>query len=103
MDMTGSGGTGGDTPLSRGEARTATAGRRRRQRRAFLLVLPLLVFVAFAFMAPIGSMLYRSAYNPTVANLIPDTLNALSDWDGEALPAPPRRTAITAAMAGETG
>ena len=43
--------------------------------------------------APIGSMLYRSAYNPTVANLIPGTLETLGDWDGDGVP---DRTVLTA-------
>ncbi|SIS44477.1 ABC transporter permease [Neptunomonas antarctica] len=54
---------------------------RRRKLIAFAFVTPLLVFVMIAFIAPIGTMLYRSVYNPTVAQLIPDTLEALSDWD----------------------
>jgi putative spermidine/putrescine transport system permease protein len=54
---------------------------RRRKLIAFAFVTPLLVFVMIAFIAPIGTMLYRSIYNPTVAQLIPDTLEALSDWD----------------------
>lgn len=88
---------GSASRLSRDERRTAAVGRRRRERRALLLVMPLLVFLAFAFLAPIGSMLYRSAYNPTVGNLIPNTLEALSDWDGESDPPP----AVVDAMAAE--
>lgn len=36
----------------------------RAKRRAFLLVLPLLLFVLITFVAPIGQMLHRSVYNP---------------------------------------
>ncbi len=75
-----------DVPLTHDETRTARLGLRRRQRRAFMLVVPLLVFLLLAFLAPIGSMLYRSAYNPTVANLIPGTLVALRTWDGQSVP-----------------
>jgi putative spermidine/putrescine transport system permease protein len=31
-------------------------------------------------------MLYRSVHNPTVANLVPETLTALEDWSGEGMP-----------------
>jgi len=58
----------------------------RRRWVAFGLVTPLLAFVAFAFIAPIGSMLYRSVYNDTVVKLIPATLEALTTWDGEGMP-----------------
>ena len=33
-------------------------------------------------------MLNRSVYNPTVAELIPDTLAQLHEWDGEGVPDP---------------
>jgi len=54
---------------------------RRRKIIAFSFVVPLMLFVLIAFVAPIGTMLYRSVYNPTVAQLIPATLDALSGWD----------------------
>ncbi|MGY8871548.1 MAG: hypothetical protein ACKVJE_14010, partial [Pseudomonadales bacterium] len=54
---------------------------RRRKLIAFAFVTPLLIFVMIAFIAPIGTMLYRSVYHPTVAQLIPETLEALSSWD----------------------
>lgn len=61
---------------------------RRRKFIAFAFVAPLIIFVLIAFVAPIGTMLYRSVYHPTVAQLIPDTLEALSGWDetGSELP-----------------
>jgi len=31
-------------------------------------------------------MLYRSVYNPTVAELIPQTLSSLESWDGQGMP-----------------
>lgn len=54
---------------------------RRRKLIAFAFVTPLLIFVMIAFIAPIGTMLYRSIYHPTVAQLIPETLEALTGWD----------------------
>ncbi len=68
------------------DARNAAREVRKRKLQAFLFVTPLLVFVIFAFVAPITTMLYRSIHNPTVANLIPDTLVALGDWSGEEIP-----------------
>lgn len=65
------------------EERKALAHRRRV---ALLLVAPLLAFIFFAFVAPIASMLYRSVYNPAVVELIPDTLQELSAWDGDGPP-----------------
>lgn len=59
---------------------------RRHRLTAFLMVLPLLIFLFFAFVAPIATMLFRSVHNPTAAGLIPATHAALSDWDGQGLP-----------------
>ena len=72
--------------LAREDARNAAREVRARRVRAFLFVAPLLVFIMFAFVAPIASMLFRSAYNPTVAELVPDTLGALAEWDGQDRP-----------------
>jgi len=74
--------------LSSEDAANARRQLRRRRTQAFLFVVPLLVFILFAFVAPITTMLFRSAYNPTVAELVPETLTMLEDWDGEALPDP---------------
>ena len=68
---------------------------RRRRLQAFLFVVPLLVFILFAFVAPITTMLFRSVYNPTVAELVPETLIMLEDWEGETLP----DTAVVTQMA----
>lgn len=83
--------------LSSSELRAERAELRRRRRAALLLVAPLLAFVLVAFFTPIASMLYRSIYNPTLAELIPNTLEQLSDWDGRSLPP----TEAYAAMAAE--
>lgn len=72
--------------LTREEVMAAKRSRSRQRRRALFLVLPVLVFLAFAFIAPIASMLYRSAYDPAVGNAIPATHTALEAWDGEAVP-----------------
>lgn len=72
--------------LARDDARNAAREVRKRRWGAFLFVVPLLIFIGFAFVAPIASMLFRSAYNPTVAELVPDTLQAIESWDGENRP-----------------
>lgn len=68
------------------DARNAAREVRKRRLQAFLFVVPLLIFIFFAFVAPITTMLYRSVHNPTVANLVPETLTALEDWSGEGMP-----------------
>lgn len=72
--------------MSRGEAQTISRDIRRRKIVAFTLVLPLLLFLTIAFFAPIGSMLVRSVYSPTVSDLLPKTLTAFSQWDHESIP-----------------
>ncbi|MGB3553728.1 MAG: ABC transporter permease [Jannaschia sp.] len=72
--------------LDSADARNAAREVRRRRLQAFLFVLPLLAFLLFAFVAPIATMLFRSVHNPTVATLVPDTLTALADWSGDAIP-----------------
>tara|TARA_R110002094_G_scaffold14195_5_gene25133 strand:+ start:90 stop:1379 length:1290 start_codon:yes stop_codon:yes gene_type:complete len=61
---------------------------RRRKALASAFVIPLMLFILIAFVAPIATMLYRSVYHPTVAQLIPTTLEALDRWDesGDSLP-----------------
>jgi len=54
--------------------------------RAAALTLPLLAFVAVTFIAPLGSMLVRSFYEPHVAGALPETLAALRAWDGSSVP-----------------
>ncbi|MXY71091.1 MAG: ABC transporter permease [Acidobacteriia bacterium] len=54
--------------------------------RAAALTLPLLAFVAVTFIAPLGSMLVRSFYEPHVADALPRTLAALRAWDGSSVP-----------------
>jgi putative spermidine/putrescine transport system permease protein len=43
-------------------------------------------FILLTFVAPIGSMLWRSVHHPAVAELIPLTLVELQRWDGTAVP-----------------
>lgn len=75
--------------LTADEIRQAQRNLRRRKLLAVLFVVPLLLFVFVTFAAPIGTMLYRSFYHPTVAELIPDTLEALDDWSADSGELPP--------------
>ena len=54
---------------------------RRQKMRAFLLILPLLLFIFLTFLLPIGDMLVRSVKNDIVPQTIPRTALALKDWD----------------------
>ena len=81
-----------DVALTAEEKRHARQEVARNRLRAFVLVTPLLVFLGFAFLAPIGTMLFRSVHNPGVANLVPQTLEVLGEWDGEGIPSDEART-----------
>lgn len=72
--------------LTREEAWFARRELTRRRLMAFALATPLLVFISLAFFAPIATMLHRSVYNPTVVQLIPDTLAQLQGWSGQGTP-----------------
>ncbi|MGQ7959822.1 ABC transporter permease [Pseudomonas sp. SP16.1] len=67
--------------LTTSEAGQATSARRKKRLTAFLFVVPLLLFILVTFVAPIGTMLWRSVHHPTVAELIPLTLAELERWD----------------------
>ncbi|NVK47472.1 MAG: ABC transporter permease [Rhodobacteraceae bacterium] len=51
----------------------------RAKRRAFFLVLPLLLFILISFAVPIGQMLQRSVYNDQFSKSVP----ALTEWFAE--------------------
>jgi len=67
--------------LTASEAGQAASARRKKRLAAFLFVVPLLLFIIVTFVAPIGTMLWRSVYHPTVAELIPLTLAKLEHRD----------------------
>ena len=64
---------------------------RRNKIRAFLLVVPLLAFIAFTFLAPVVQMMYFSFNNPVVIENLPKTIAALQDWDPTGAPTPPEQ------------
>jgi len=59
---------------------------RRRKINALLLVVPLLAFILLTFIVPILEMLWRSVDNPALVNHLPNSIEALQEWDGEQLP-----------------
>lgn len=71
---------------------------RRGRLRAYALVLPLLAFIVVTFVIPIVLVLVNSIANPTVAEVFPNTLAALSRGQS-ADEAPPEE--VYAAFAGE--
>ncbi len=73
------------------------AGRERL--RAMGLVVPLLLFTAVTFLAPLGMMLLRSVHDPVVADALPETLQSLADWDGAGLPAEASYEAVARELA----
>jgi len=72
---------------------------RRNKIRAFGLIAPLFLFIVVFFFLPIGTMLYRSVDNPVIANVFPETVKALEDWDPTGAPTPPK--AVYDVFAGE--
>ncbi|RRV17390.1 ABC transporter permease [Pseudomonas saudiphocaensis] len=82
------------TALTHAEAGQASASRRKKRLLAFAFVAPLLLFILLSFVAPIASMLWRSVYHPTVAELIPATLEQLEQWDGSGTPSQATLTAF---------
>ena len=59
---------------------------RMRKIKAAALVAPLFLFVVVTFIVPIVLMLTNSVRNTEVAEVLPRTASAISDWDGEGLP-----------------
>ncbi|MEE9313478.1 MAG: ABC transporter permease [Rhizobiaceae bacterium] len=70
------------TPLKQKLARTT----RRMKIKAFLLTLPLVLFLLISFVMPIGQMLYQSIHNPTGSSVMPNFAKEIQSWDGEGLP-----------------
>ena len=79
-----------DEELTGGELKRRLARALRRQKiRALLLIAPLLLFILLGFIAPIGSMLFRSVENNIVTDIMPNTVAALQTWDVDSTELPP--------------
>ena len=72
-------------PLKQKLARTT----RQMKFRAALLTLPLVAFILVAFVLPIGQMLHRAIYNPTVSLVAPNFSVAIKEWDADSSEWPP--------------
>ena len=59
---------------------------RKNKIRALLLVSPLLIFIFFTFIVPIGSMLTRSTDDSYINNVFPKTFKVYQKWDRQGLP-----------------
>ena len=67
--------------------------------RAFLLVLPLLLFLLVVFIIPIGYFLFQGIYDKTFSSIMPQTAEMLSEWDGASEPTEEMFAALAADMA----
>src|ERR1044072_8953309 len=79
--------------------RRLRAVERKRRIRALALVAPLFLFIFFSFVVPIGDLLRKSVYDPSIHNLLPQTFVALENWDGKDLPDETAFTALAADLA----
>ncbi|MDX1432656.1 MAG: ABC transporter permease [Gammaproteobacteria bacterium] len=68
---------------------------RRNKLRALMLVLPLILFIAVTFLAPIALMMVRSFNNPVLIDIFPETVAALESWDPAGAPTPPEEVYAT--------
>ena len=59
---------------------------RRNKTRAFLLVVPLALFIIITFVVPIFDMLLRSVDDKQINTVFPRTFELYKQWDGEELP-----------------
>ncbi|UXS05371.1 ABC transporter permease [Agrobacterium tumefaciens] len=62
------------------------ADRRRQRMISLALIGPLVAFIVFAFVLPLGTMLFYAVNNPEVRGALPRTLEALRTWDGRSDP-----------------
>ena len=62
------------------------AAERKGHFRAIALILPLLLFVIVTFATPVVLLLTRAVYDPSIANTLPTTVEALRGWDGKEAP-----------------
>jgi putative spermidine/putrescine transport system permease protein len=72
-------------PASTLKSRLARAERLNKFK-ALMLVLPLLGFITVFFLLPIANMLVRSVQNPTLSAQMPQSAQALDEWNGQEVP-----------------
>ena len=69
-----------------------------RRLRAFLLVLPILLFLLVVFVIPIVYFLFQGIYDNTFSSNMPQTTEVLSEWDGSSEPTEEMFAAVVADM-----
>ena len=77
-----------EIPLPSDLEAAARKAERRQGWQASLLILPLIILIAFAFLIPVGLLLFKSVDNPVIAGGLSGTVSALETWapaDGSAL------------------
>ena len=62
--------------------------------KSFLLATPLLAVLLLSFGVPIALLLMRAVYDPSIADALPRTSEALRNWDGAGLPGDPAFAAL---------
>lgn len=72
------------------------ADKRRQTVVSLMLIGPLVVFIVFAFVLPLITMLFYAINNPEVRTALPQTLAALHSWDGAGQPPPAAYDALVA-------
>ncbi|SFV27554.1 putative spermidine/putrescine transport system permease protein [Devosia crocina] len=63
------------------------------------LIAPLVIFLAFTFLVPLGRMLVLSVSDTELAAIMPRSVIALASWDGETLPDEEAFAAVAADLA----
>src|SRR5262245_16296817 len=79
--------------------RRLRAVERKRRIRALALVLPLFLFILLSFVVPIADLLFKSVYDPTIHNRMPQSTAGLNAWDGKDLPDEATYAALAADLA----
>ncbi len=64
--------------------------------RAFLLVLPLLLFIVFSFILPIAYFLMQGIYDSSFSSKMPEVTKSLKDWDAVSEPTEEMYAALAA-------
>lgn len=70
-------------PDQKSLSRQLAVAERRNKIKAFVLVVPLLLFVLASFVLPIASLVWLGGYNDTFSKALPETARLLQQWDAK--------------------
>lgn len=70
--------------------------------RAGLLVTPLLIFIVVFFLSPLGVMMKQAVSDTAVLHVLPQTAEAISQWDGQSGLTPAMKEALVADLKGSS-